>query len=119
MTDRDLMVAALPGIPPEPGAALWLLEDTRSRTLDVIEDRSDRGTDRVPTGLDNSIGSLLYRLAAIEADWLPSRPGWRNGSRPTFGRKTVASRPFRGTGWPSTGNGWPPSEGASSRICPA
>ena len=26
--------------------------------------------DRVPGGLDNSIGSLLYHLAAIEADWL-------------------------------------------------
>lgn len=47
-----------------------MLEDTRSRTLDAIAGLTDRDVDQVPNGLDNSIGSLLYHLAAIEADWL-------------------------------------------------
>jgi uncharacterized damage-inducible protein DinB len=47
-----------------------MMEDTRARTLRAIEGISSDLIDQVQTGGDNSIGSLLYHLAAIEADWL-------------------------------------------------
>lgn len=70
MQEPDLLVHPLRGYPPALGTALWMLADTRRRTLDAIEDLTDDHIDQVPAGLDNSIGSLLYHLAAIEADWL-------------------------------------------------
>jgi len=70
MQERDLLVHPFPGFPPDVGTALWMLADTRRRTLDAVEDVTDGDMDRVPAGLENSIGSLLYHLAAIEADWL-------------------------------------------------
>lgn len=70
MQEPDLMVHPLPGFPPAVGTALWMLTDTRRRTLDIVEGLTDDHVDHVPAGLDNSIGSLLYHLAAIEADWL-------------------------------------------------
>ena len=70
MRDCDLMVHPVPGFPPGVGTGLWMLADTRRRTLDAVEGLTDGDVGRVPVGLDNSIGSLLYHLAAIEADWL-------------------------------------------------
>ncbi|MCJ7753583.1 MAG: DinB family protein [Thermoanaerobaculales bacterium] len=70
MQEPDLMVHPLPGFPPAVGTALWMLADTRRRTFDTIDGLTDDQLDQVPAGLDNSIGSLLYHLAAIEADWL-------------------------------------------------
>jgi uncharacterized damage-inducible protein DinB len=52
------------------GAALWMLGDTRARTLAAAAGVTDRAVDAVPPGLPNTIGSLLYHIAAIEADWL-------------------------------------------------
>jgi uncharacterized damage-inducible protein DinB len=70
MHDHDLLVHPVPGFPPAVGTALWMLADTRRRTIDAVDGLADADVDRVPGGLDNSIGSLLYHLAAIEADWL-------------------------------------------------
>ena len=64
------VIEALPGCDPDIGRWLWALEDARRRTQrslaglsQVIIDWSD------PQG-SNSIGTLLYHLAAIEIDWL-------------------------------------------------
>ena len=66
---RELKVIAdLPGYPPEVGAALWRLEDTRRRTLEVLGEMPADTVDRDMGG--NSIGTILYHLALIETDWL-------------------------------------------------
>jgi uncharacterized damage-inducible protein DinB len=43
------------------------LEDARGRTLELLERVSEADLD---AGEPNTIGSVLYHLAAIEADWL-------------------------------------------------
>jgi uncharacterized damage-inducible protein DinB len=63
MSDRQLLV--LPG--DDVGRFVAALEDTRKRTLALIEGLSETDLDR---GEPNTIGSVLYHLAAIEADWL-------------------------------------------------
>ncbi|HEX9761863.1 MAG TPA: DinB family protein [Acidimicrobiia bacterium] len=70
MTDRDLLVHPLQGYPSELAAALWMMEDTRARTMRALDGLPADHVDARPTGADNTIGSLLYHLAAIEADWL-------------------------------------------------
>jgi len=70
MTERDLLVHPLDGYPPDLGAALWMMADTRARTLRALDGLPADLIDQVPAGGDNSIGSLLYHLAAIEADWI-------------------------------------------------
>ncbi len=70
MSEPDLLVHPVDGFPPALGAALWMMEDTRARTLRALDGISGDLIDQVPAGGDNSIGSLLYHLAAIEADWL-------------------------------------------------
>lgn len=70
MPDRDLMVHPIVGYPLDLGTALWMMKDTRERTLRAIDDMGVDDIDLIPAGADNSIGSLLYHLAAIEADWL-------------------------------------------------
>ncbi|HUG46992.1 MAG TPA: DinB family protein [Candidatus Limnocylindria bacterium] len=68
---RDIRTApALPGYPPELGAALWRLEDARSRTLELLTSMPSDYVDRPARG--NSIGTILYHVALIEADWLYS-----------------------------------------------
>ena len=82
MPERDLTVHPLTAYPGELGAALWMLEDTRHRTLEAVDGLADDLIDLVPTGAHNAIGTILYHLAAIEADWLyadilvTDYPGW-------------------------------------------
>jgi hypothetical protein len=54
-----------------PGVGRWLsaLEDSRRRTIRSIEGVTPH-IDRTPPDGANSIGTLLYHVAAIEADWL-------------------------------------------------
>jgi len=67
---------------PEIGRSLWALHDTRSRTLEELEGVTPamvdwlptpghalRGASQPPDG-ESSIGTVLYHLAGIEADWL-------------------------------------------------
>jgi hypothetical protein len=70
VSEPDLLVYPVDGFSPALGAALWMMEDTRTRTLRALAGISGDLIDGVPAGGDNSIGSLLYHLAAIEADWL-------------------------------------------------
>jgi len=66
----DNVSEALPGYAPEIGRWLWALADARRRTRLALEDLSQPIVDwRNPHG-GNSIGALLYHLAAIEVDWL-------------------------------------------------
>jgi uncharacterized damage-inducible protein DinB len=63
------VVEALPGYAPEIGRWLWALEDGRRLTKEALADLDPRAVDWAPPG-GNSIGTLLYHLALIEADWL-------------------------------------------------
>lgn len=67
---------------PEIGRALWALQDARSRTLEELEGVTAAMVDWLPTpghalrgasqptDSESSIGTVLYHLADIEADWL-------------------------------------------------
>lgn len=57
---------------PEPiiSAWLWALNDTRRQTNVILESISDTVVDRHPPQHQQSIGTLLYHIALIEADWL-------------------------------------------------
>jgi uncharacterized damage-inducible protein DinB len=58
---------------PQPIAeALWRLRDARQRTMDALADLPVEAIDWQAEGLQNSIGTLLYHIAAIETDWLYS-----------------------------------------------
>jgi uncharacterized damage-inducible protein DinB len=65
---ETLAAAALTGYEPMVGAALWQLEDARSRTLRLLREMPAEYVDRETGG--NSIGTVLYHVALIEADWL-------------------------------------------------
>lgn len=64
----NLIENTLAGYHPEVGAALWRLEDARDRTLRLLKGLPAEYVDLEVQG--NSIGSILYHLALIEADWL-------------------------------------------------
>lgn len=49
---------------------LWILEDARRRTYRALEGIPDAAIDWQPPANGNSIGTLLYHIAAIELDWL-------------------------------------------------
>jgi uncharacterized damage-inducible protein DinB len=65
---ENLVINALAGYAPAVGEALWRLEDARERTLRLLADLPDDYVDRETQG--NTIGTILYHLALIEADWL-------------------------------------------------
>ncbi len=70
MARRLLVLEDHPGA--DPAVAPWLaaLADSRRRTLDALRGLPDGAVDATPSGQQNSIGTLLYHVAAIEADWL-------------------------------------------------
>ena len=58
------------GYATEVGAFLGMMEDCRARTLRLVESGDPERVD-VPTAWHgNTVGSLLYHIAAIELDWL-------------------------------------------------
>lgn len=65
-----LTIGALPGYEPEIGLALAMLADTRQRTHGLLEGLADADLDWTPAPGCNSIATVFYHLAAIEADWL-------------------------------------------------
>lgn len=68
--NRSLIIEELSGYPPQVGRALAALQDARQRTRDALEQIDERAVDWVPPEGGNSIGTLLYHIAAIEMDWL-------------------------------------------------
>jgi uncharacterized damage-inducible protein DinB len=65
---ETLVALPLPGYAPEVGAALWQLEDARRRTLRLLRDLPAAYVDAETGG--NTVGTILYHVALIEADWL-------------------------------------------------
>ena len=67
-------VDSAPGFEPEVGRLVWMLEEGRQRTKARLVGLADDGIDWTPASASshqcNSIGALLYHIAAIEADWL-------------------------------------------------
>ena len=49
---------------------LWALEETRDRTKRMVEELTVEQLDHLPPEFRNSIGTLLYHIALIEADYL-------------------------------------------------
>jgi hypothetical protein len=52
------------------GRWLWAMEDTRARLLTLLEGVTQEELDWTGPGVENSIGSLMYHVALIEADYL-------------------------------------------------
>jgi uncharacterized damage-inducible protein DinB len=67
---RSLVAQPLPGYPPEIGHWLWAMEDSRRRTREALDGISPDAIDYSTPCIDNTIGTLLYHIAAVEADWL-------------------------------------------------
>lgn len=67
---RQLIIEPLPGCDPDIGRMLWMMEDSRHRTRKTLEDIQQPVIDWQPHVNGNSIGTLLYHIAAIELDWL-------------------------------------------------
>lgn len=67
---KNLLLTPLTGYSESIGTWLAALQDTRARTLRVLEDIASQWLDFVPEGGSESIGTILYHLAAIEVDWL-------------------------------------------------
>ncbi len=67
---QHLSVETLPDYAPEIGRWLWALEDTRRMTKDSLTNTDQSVLDWIPPQGGNSIGTLLYHIAAIELDWL-------------------------------------------------
>jgi uncharacterized damage-inducible protein DinB len=65
---ETLVTLPLAGYAPEVGAALWQLEDARHRTLRLLNDLPPDYVDAETGG--NTVGTILYHVALIEADWL-------------------------------------------------
>jgi uncharacterized damage-inducible protein DinB len=73
VTDRRILTPApLDGYDPVVGRALWRLEESRQRTVELVERLPDEAVDWRPPWGPNTIGTLLYHLAVIELDWLYS-----------------------------------------------
>ncbi len=69
--ERDyLIVDAHLSQEPEIGRWLWALQDARRRTMRVLEGVTPAMLDWLPPGHESSIGTILYHIALIEADWL-------------------------------------------------
>lgn len=67
---RSLVVMPAAGGDPAIVRWLWALDDARQRTLTQLADFPPTYLDWIPPAGENSIGTLLYHIAAIEADWL-------------------------------------------------
>lgn len=66
-------VKPLNGFQPDVGRLVWIIEAARFRLYEVLEELEKLNTavlDWQPEYGGNSIGTLLYHIAAIEIDWL-------------------------------------------------
>jgi uncharacterized damage-inducible protein DinB len=67
---RVLVLEDHVGADPAVGPWLAALADSRRRTMDALHELPPASVDAVPGSGRNAIGTLLYHIAAIEADWL-------------------------------------------------
>jgi uncharacterized damage-inducible protein DinB len=70
MAEREVLSLEPNADDAEVGRWLSAMEDCRRDTLKELEDVEDSMIDMRPAGSDNSLGSLLYHVALVEADWL-------------------------------------------------
>ncbi len=63
-------IARPTGFSPGVGRLLSMMEDCRARTLREVDRVSPSMVDAATNWSGNTIGSLLYHVAAIELDWL-------------------------------------------------
>jgi uncharacterized damage-inducible protein DinB len=70
-TKREILVVDA-GLSKEPeiGRWLWALQDCRDRTMRVLDGLAPAMIDWQPPDNGSSIGTILFHMAAIEADWL-------------------------------------------------
>jgi uncharacterized damage-inducible protein DinB len=66
---ESLQVSSLTGYEPEIGRWLWCLEDVRKALITKLTGINENLLDR-KIDSRHSIGSLLYHIALVEADWL-------------------------------------------------
>jgi uncharacterized damage-inducible protein DinB len=69
-TIKQRTIAPLPARDQENGNWLWALEEARERTKTMVAGLGVEQLDFLPAELSNSIGTLLYHIALIEADYL-------------------------------------------------
>lgn len=69
-TKEHLAIASASHREPEIARLLWMLDDSRQRTRNIAATLGDIELDWTPVPHENSIGALLYHIAAVEADWL-------------------------------------------------
>lgn len=69
-TRERLVVTPVVAAEPEIARWLWALEDTRALTRERLAGIDGELLDWLPSDGVNSIGTLLYHIAIIEADWL-------------------------------------------------
>jgi uncharacterized damage-inducible protein DinB len=67
---ENRVITPLSATHPDLGRWLWAMEDTRARTKSAVEGVSQEDLDSTVPGVENSIGTLLYHIALIEADYL-------------------------------------------------
>ena len=65
-----LTVGTIQAGEPEIGRFLWLLEAARRQLKRTLNEIDEQWLDWEPPYNGNSIGTLLYHIAAIEIDWL-------------------------------------------------
>jgi uncharacterized damage-inducible protein DinB len=70
MEEREVLTLAPMADVPEVGRWLSAMQDARRDTLHELEGVADDMIDVRPLSSDNSIGTTLYHVALIEADWL-------------------------------------------------
>jgi uncharacterized damage-inducible protein DinB len=69
--DREALVIVPSGdAPADMGRFLWMMEDVRAVTKRTVNGISQAAIDWSPNPALNSIGTLLYHIALVEADWL-------------------------------------------------
>lgn len=69
--DREaLAIAPIDAATPEIGRYLWMLHDTRQQTELALVGLDPAVLNWSPLPAANSIGTLLYHIAFVEADWL-------------------------------------------------
>jgi len=70
MAEREVRELEPMADSPEVGRWLSAMVDSRRDTLTELDDVADESLDARPPGSNNSIGTTLYHIALIEADWL-------------------------------------------------
>jgi len=66
---EQLVVYPVVAQEPEIGRWLWMLQDARQRTLKDLKGLTQQTIDWLPPDEGSSIGTILYHIALIEADW--------------------------------------------------